>query len=289
MDERGLSDIIAFVLTFSIIILSVSAVSVVGVDQLTDARDYEQIDSAERGMVALAATFEDISRHGARVRATELAMQDGSVVLADSTLWVDVRSNVSAGNWSSANGPQQIPVRSIQHRLDKPVGETTITYEAGGVFRSDAAGASYDPPIECAPEKGVAVVTVLRLTGSGAVGAGSPSFSVGPNDVPSDAPIRDAEQPVQIAGTLAGSQAQYISTDGAVGKTVYLNVSSTTHPEQWGQTLDRTGWELVEDSDVGWSVSGDDEGNIYRCQGADGQPLDTVVVREVTIAVDASL
>jgi hypothetical protein len=286
--DRGLSDVLAFIFTFSIIILSVSAVSVVGVDQLTEVRDREQVNSAERGMVALATTFDDLSRQDDAFRATELSLQDGRLQMDQSSLWIDVRSNHSGETWQTAeNGPRTIQVQSLQHRLDNPHGNVTIAYEAGGVFRSDGATATYRPPIRCAPEQGTAVVTITELTGATSVGAGSPGFGVGPEDIPQGAPVEDSEQSVRVAGQVTGSELRYISTDPVANNTVYLNVSGMAHRGLWNRTLDSSDWDPVSHTEVGWLSSAAEDDYVYQCQAESGETLDRVVVRVVTIAVEA--
>jgi len=277
-DERGLSDVIAFVLTFSVIILSVSAVSVLGVTQLSEVRDREQVNSAERSMVSFAKNLDDVSRQGDRVRSSELSLQDGRVDLTEANIRLRINeTGNSSGNWT-----QTVETNALEHRLDKSFGDVRISYEGGSVFREDVTEDGeprmrYRPTMRCAPDEGMAVVTLVSLQGEVSVGAGSPTFGVGPENIPDEeAPVQDFEQAVQLAGTLDRTESEivYVDRDGSVGKTVFLNVSETTNAEGWRGYLD--------DGDTGWRSTADDDYG-YRCSDDE---LDTVVVRVVTIDID---
>ena len=275
--DRAVSDVFAFVLTFAVIILSLSAVSIVGVDQLTTASDSEQINSAEEGMVALAATLEDSTIQGDRKRATALTIGDGSIELAESGLWVDVQANSSGKDWNTAtNGDRRVPVGAIEHRLEAGDRNSAISYEAGGVFRSDRASISFEPAFRCAPTHGTAVLTIVNMTGEFRVGAGSSGFEIGPEDVPTEAPVQDSEQTLRLSATMTNSTVRYVSLDRRVDKTVYLNVSGTANAEQWKRYLTDSGWTQQ-------TVGGND---VFACQG---DPLHSVVVRVVTLDIEGEL
>ncbi len=276
-EERGLSDVIAFVLTFSVIILSVSAVSVLGVSQLTEVRDREQVNSAERSMVSFAKNLDDVSQQGDRMRAGEIALQDGHVHLADASLRLRINETTnSSGNWT-----RSVTVNTLQHRLEKSFGAVNISYENGAVFRQDIAADEesrmrYRPTMRCAPDTGIAVVTLVALNGSLSIGSGSPGFSVGPEDAPgADAPVEDSEQSVQLSGTLNKTESKviYVNRSDGTGKTVFLDLSETTNTDGWRAYLD--------DGDTGWESAADDDYG-YKCGSGN---LETVVVRLVTIDV----
>ena len=275
--DRAVSDVFAFVLTFAVIILSLSAVSVVGVDQLTTASDSEQINSAEQGMVALATTLEDSTMQGARKRATELTLSDGTIQSVDSDLWIDVTANRSGAGWNMAvNGNRRVSIQALEHRLEAGDRESVISYESGGVFRSDSASIRFEPAIRCAPEHGTAVLTVVNMSGEFRVGAGSPEFDVGPQDVSTEAPVQDSEQTLSISTTVTNSTVRYASLDPSVDKTVYLNVSGTANDAQWDRYL----------ADSGWTRETVDGNDVLACRG---DPLHSVVVRVVTLDITAGL
>lgn len=243
-DTRSVSDVVAFVLTFSIIIVSIGTVSIVGVDNLTEFRDREQINSAERGMAALATSFEDIHRQGDRFRATELSLSGGAIrTQNDSRLRVRVDDPTGpTRTWTYAVG-------SLQHRLNMPFGETTISYEAGGVFSSRRASPLHEPALQCTNSPGeTAIISVVNLTGGLFYAGASPGdLNIDPESVPDDAPVRDGEAAVDIFADLAVDDPNtglVYSARTASTKTVSLNVSGMESRDVWQRYLDsETNWQ----------------------------------------------
>lgn len=252
--ERGLSDVIAFTLMFAIIILAVAAVATVGVDQLTELRDREQINSAERAMEGFAATVDDIHRHGDPFRVVELSLGNGGIWVQEATI------SVSASGTSV-----DIPVNSLRHRLDGNAGTVTLSYEAGGVFRSDGASPSYEPRVACDPSTGTAVISVVNLTTDDSIDIAGGSSSrpfIDPLEVPGDAPARDTEQSVRFRASSLSTWSRSLSTTSGVS----INVSETASPEQWAAYLE---------SAESWTSAGDRK---FTCTAAN-----KVLVRNTTI------
>ncbi|MFC6988243.1 hypothetical protein ACFQJD_05030 [Haloplanus sp. GCM10025708] len=92
MPDRAVSDVVGFVLVFSLIITSVGVVTVFGISTLEDARTDERINNAERAFDVLADNFDDIARGGAPSRATEIKLAETSLTLAET---VDLSVNAS--------------------------------------------------------------------------------------------------------------------------------------------------------------------------------------------------
>ena len=79
--DRGVSEVIAFVLVFGIIFGSVAILSMTGFQAMENYQENEQLQNAERAMGALADNFNDVMRYGGiEERYGELALQGGSVV-----------------------------------------------------------------------------------------------------------------------------------------------------------------------------------------------------------------
>lgn len=77
--DRAVSETIGFVLVFSLVVSSVGAVYVVGFQGLTDARDGERVDNAERAFEVMAHNVEDLTRRGVGSRATEIRIADAGI------------------------------------------------------------------------------------------------------------------------------------------------------------------------------------------------------------------
>ncbi len=73
-EERGVSEVLGYSLIFGIILVSITALSVVGIDSLRSVRDAEQHNNAHRAFEVLADNTADIYQQGAPSRATEFSV-----------------------------------------------------------------------------------------------------------------------------------------------------------------------------------------------------------------------
>jgi hypothetical protein len=83
MDDRGVSEVIGFVLVFSLITMTIAIVSVTGIGGLQDAQQAEQVNNVERAFDVLDDNFDEIQRQQAPNRTTELKLVDGSIGLGE--------------------------------------------------------------------------------------------------------------------------------------------------------------------------------------------------------------
>jgi len=152
-DERAVSDVVAFVLSFSLIITSVAFTSVLGFADIADRSANIQSDSADNAMQGLAHTFADIHRQGAESRSSELRLGGGSLQLNDS-----VRFEVAV----NGNTIKEFETQSLEYRSS----DSLISYENGAVFRRNRAGGTSllrsEPAISCRGD--TAIVSILSLT-----------------------------------------------------------------------------------------------------------------------------
>ena len=135
MADRGVSDLIGFILIFSLIAISVGTVYVVGFSGLQDARNAEQLTNTERAFDVLADNIDDIVRSDAPNRATEFRLYEADLAVGErTTLTVEI-ANVNAPNTYSVTTYPLVykPQRS----------STTIRYLNGAVIRQDRGGALF--------------------------------------------------------------------------------------------------------------------------------------------------
>jgi hypothetical protein len=138
----------------ALVISTVGIVSVSGVSVLQDARDAEQMQTAQRAFDLLAENVADIHRQGAPSRSTEISLGDAQLVAAETTTF-----NVS---WTNATGGrefQRIPTASVTYRTQ---GDQRLVYDAGAVFRlsePDTGGVAVrDPPFLVTDRRAVIAV-----------------------------------------------------------------------------------------------------------------------------------
>lgn len=128
MTERGVSDVVGFVLVFSLVLSMVTVVYAFGFTGLEDARDAERLSNAERVFDILADNLADIHRRGAPSRATEIKLADATLGYGSET-----RVTVEITNVGS-------PVPTYSTSLDPIVyspsdSNVQLVYENGAVVR----------------------------------------------------------------------------------------------------------------------------------------------------------
>lgn len=126
-DTRGVSEVVGFVLVFSLVLGTISIVYVGGFSALSDTRDGERINNAERAFDVLADNFQQIGRGEAPRRATEIKVADAQMTLDDR---YDVVVNVSGS-------PVVASIRPLTFHSGTG---TKIVYEHGAIVRVDEDG-----------------------------------------------------------------------------------------------------------------------------------------------------
>jgi len=79
VDERGVSDVVGFVLVFALVTATVGVVYTTGIQGLTGSRDVERVNNAERAFDVFANNVDDVIRRGAPSRATEVKLADADL------------------------------------------------------------------------------------------------------------------------------------------------------------------------------------------------------------------
>jgi len=129
-DERGVSEVVGFVLVFSLVIGTITAVYVGGLAGLDRTRDAERVNNAERAFDVMANNFQQMGRGDAPNRATEIK-------LADAQLGTTAQRGITV-NASGISGASASPVAI---RYDTPGGDTSLVYEHGAVIRVEETSA----------------------------------------------------------------------------------------------------------------------------------------------------
>lgn len=140
MRDRGVSEVLSFVLVFSLIALTVGVVYVGGMGNLEGARNAEELRNAERAFDVLDDNVDDIVQGEAPNRGTEIKLSGAQLTFGNVT-----ELNVTT-NKTAADQPYVANLRPIVYQSGGP---TDIVYEAGATVRSDRGGAIMleDPPV----------------------------------------------------------------------------------------------------------------------------------------------
>ncbi|NLV12286.1 DUF7289 family protein [Haloarcula argentinensis] len=205
--DRGVSDLLAFTLTFSIIITGIALVTLGGLGAFDAIQQGATTDVAETSMIGFAETTDDHIQSGAPRRTTSMKLQGHGLSLQASTLnvTVDGRStNISIGAF----------VRETDSGTD-------IVYTSGAVYRVQQEGlvVSRKPSFRCAPGSGSVYLSVLSLDGQ-------TDFSSSGRIT-----IETAIQNKTLVSPQAGKSPS--------ATTVSINVSETAYPDAWHRLFEQ--------------------------------------------------
>lgn len=123
--DRAVSDVLGYVLIFALITGSVALVYATGYGSLTNVRDAERFNNAERAFDVLDSNVEDVVYDHAPSRATEIKLSDSTIGYGDPTTF-----NVTFGYGESIE-TEVVPVRF-------GIGdEKELVYSNGAIIRRD--------------------------------------------------------------------------------------------------------------------------------------------------------
>lgn len=215
-DDRSVSDVLAFVLVFSIIITSVGLVYSVGFSSLSDFQESEQKTNAARAFDAFSSVFDDVEEGRAVARNGELRLRGGTIQLSrESEFNISVRDSGGTPLWSGTNS-----TGSLLYTADG----TTIGYGNGGVFRQDgdASAMINEPSFLC--EGGRAVVSLVALRADGVTS-------------------QSGDGNVQIKARANRSTVLYSAQrSSANAESVNLSVADSEFGDAWDRYLVDNGW-----------------------------------------------
>jgi hypothetical protein len=129
---RAVSEVVGFVLVFTLVIGTITFVYTTGFAGLTDTRDVEQVNNAERAFDVLANGFQKMARGEAPSRATEIQ-------LADAQLSTGNYHNVSVHN---AAGDRLAAINRSRPIVYEAPGGARVVYEHGAVIRVGSDGSA---------------------------------------------------------------------------------------------------------------------------------------------------
>ncbi|WP_254271727.1 DUF7289 family protein [Haloarcula marina] len=253
MSERAVSEVLSFILVFSLIVGSIALVSVSGLGTLEDAKNAEQLENAERAFDVLSDNVADLHKRGAPSRATEMSLGDAQLRTGD-----NVTVNVSVYRDDGDDAPENTTVTKIRPLVYEGNQDRTLTYEAGAVFRQNPDGGLVvsGPPLVANGDR--MLVNVVALNSPNIESLGGTTVLVRANRRSSNATVRD--------------------TTGQV-KRVNVTFTDTGRSTLWAQYFESEGF-----------VCDDPAGNEVECSFGlnTGTNIDRVyvVVHDIAVAID---
>lgn len=139
----GATEVLGFVLVFSLVASTTGLVYVYGFGGLQTARDATAMNNAERAMDVFADNVRDIHNRGVPNRATEIKLYDAGLALEEPTTW---KVNVTP---DSAITTYETRVYSVDVQpLVYAAGDTELVYANGALMRVERDGAvmKREPP-----------------------------------------------------------------------------------------------------------------------------------------------
>jgi len=252
--DRGVSDMVAFILVFSLIITSVGITYTYGYTTLTDYQENEQTRNAERAFVVLSDNIGEIESSHVEARTGELRLAGGTLSVENGT---SIAVNATTG---TGPDPYEVMDPRTIGSLTYDYEGTTIEYENGAVFRQDGDGRYImltEPRYQCG--ESYAVVSVVEL-------------------IPVTDGSLSSEGTVQIRSELNTARLRYPVNRTGGNNTAVDNVTVTVDSdkdEAWKEYFEDTGWE------EGATTA---DGTEYTCEASTGD-ID-LYVRQTRINVE---
>ena len=208
-DSRGVSEVLGYVLVFSLVISTVAIVSVSGLATLDDVKRGEQLDNGERAFDILADNVADVYRRGSPSRGTEVSVEEATLYTGEPTT-----VNVTVDGTYVLNRTST----PIVYRNER---DQRLVYNMGAVFRTNSdAGLLVREPHHVI-RNGRLLLNMVVLSDSNRTSVGG-----------STALVRTLNE---------GSAVRYNDTSGATGN-VSIRIESTRAP-LWAAYFDRQGFD----------------------------------------------
>lgn len=216
--DRAVSDLLAFVLVFGVIITSVGVVYVFGIGALGDAQAAQQDQNAVHAFESMGASFNDLQTNRGQERLSELNPRGARMSIDEDAPELRVNGTTETVNLS---------VGAIHYDNDN----TRISYELGAVFRSDDENSVMirEPEFVCrnTGSETRAIVSFVDIERDGPVAIGSDST-------------------MQIGGIQKGQQAYTHD-----GNDIEITIRDSSHTDAWVRYFDQddNGWSVTTSND----------------------------------------
>jgi hypothetical protein len=214
-DDRGVSNVVGYILVFSLITITIGTVFAVGITGVEDRREAERVANVERAFDVLDDNLRDIQRYGDPNRATEIRLAGGTLSVDEETRVVlattndtDDLANETLAEWAS---------KRIAYQED----DTTIAYDTGALVRGDGDGSAMLSEPRFVAADGRTTIPIMDLVRGD-----------GDDRIAGDGTI----QITVVEGPNADSETERF--DAPSGETLYLWVE-TDHPDAWARYFDR--------------------------------------------------
>ena len=207
--ESAVSEVIGFILIFSIVMLAISAIYAVGYPTIQSSKENAQFQNMEQSFMVLQSNINTVAFGQAPVRTLKTSLGGGSLTVDPN----EGKITVSPGVWSD------VPIGAIEYEKNG----RSIAYEGGGVWEKYPAGSAIkvsEPKIFVHEDNGNRTVSVSIINISGELS------SVGGEGAAS----------VTVRSELSTYPLNITYSPG----TVTINVTSYYYADAWGRYFNET-------------------------------------------------
>jgi hypothetical protein len=247
VNDRAVTPSLGFILMFAVIISTAVLVSVVGIEQIDNFRDAQEVNNAERSIQLVKSNVDEIQQGRAVARSGEIDLDRGRMdVVSGSGSRIRIRvENTTTGPDHLSVYDETVNMGGLRYQL----GDTTVGYEGGAVFRADGrtdAVMQANPSLVCTDDRALLSVVTLEQDRDRQLGAGIVTLTVERNTT-------TVEFPTNRSGT-----------NSTVGR-ANVSVDVVDSPFQ-------AGWERYFAEQPGWQATGSGG---FVCAGPSGNGVDT--------------
>lgn len=228
--DRGVSEVVGYILVFTLVFLSIGVVTFSGVGTLEDTRESERISNAERAFDVVADNMASIYERNSPSRATEIDLPRSQIYLGN-----EIRITVEGDGETLA----QRDIQPIELRLSE---DQRLVYEAGAVFRDQNEGGIVlrDPPFLVGTER--VHIPIIDTTSPAAQSAGSAT--------------------ILLRGKSTERSVLEADTEDSY-ENVSIEIQSSRY-ELWERTLSKNGLDCtIDDSSVTVRCTTEDPETVY--------------------------
>lgn len=171
-DDRGVSEVIAFILTFAIILGSVGLLYTTAFGAMMDYQEAEQDTNAVRAMDSLTDNFNEVLRNnGVNQRYGELSLRDGRVATGDGGTKLNITIHRNGSNETLGISDDRfvgygdgVTAELGEFAYESDAG--SIAYEGGSLVRGDETGSVVlrEPQIRCNPGRNTAIISLVAVS-----------------------------------------------------------------------------------------------------------------------------
>lgn len=165
--KRGVSEVLGFILVFSLVLMTIGIVYSGGFAVLENTRDGERVNNAERALDVLATNLQQIARGDAPRRATEVKLAGAKLETSDHHT---LSTNSTSMGQAHTGGPVAIRFTAGTN--------TEIVYEAGAIIRTEPEGGVMLREPDFLFDENRTVVHYIETRGSGQSVSGSTTVLV---------------------------------------------------------------------------------------------------------------